>query len=1259
MRVPWHGDGPTLATTGVSQKGRRMPTKTHVVKAVFPVLCLSMLALQNGCSNSGGGDTQTPTSNASAIHLSLSTTTGATAVVADGSSTIPIRIQVTNAAGAGMAGVPVTFATTAGALLESPVVRATRDVSIADETAILRAEGSGSVTVSTDTNGVAQVLLTATTTAETAVVTADALGFRTNIVIDFVPGPPAHVQLDASPPSLTGGGTATLTATVTDTNGNPIPGEAVTFTFSTNTSGAKLDATSGTTDSNGQVTLMYTAGFTLGADTVRAVAMSTGVAGATSIIVTVAPVTSLVTAIDVVAGSPNVVADGTSTVAIRATVSVASGAPTGIPVTFTTTAGRVSSTTTAADTDGVATVTLTSATSLGTATVTASAGGFNATTTVTFVAGAPAVVQLSANPTTVNAGGVSTLTATVTDATGNLVSGQTITFSPPMRGTLSALNGSTDTNGQLTVTYTAGTTPGTETLQAKATNEITGTVDITTTSAPVGGVASITVVAGAPTVVADGSSGVAIRATISVTSGALAGIPVVFTTTAGSLSSTTATTDATGAATVNLVAATSLGAVTVTASAGGFSANVTVTFVAGSPAVVQLSATPMTVSIGGGSTIQATVMDAKGNPPVGQALVFSLSADSKGSLTPLSGVTDTNGRVTVTYTAGATPSTDMVQVRTVNGITGTLQITVTPPSGANHLDLLASSPQLGSNGTGSVTLTALARDASNNVVSGVPVSFQADSGGIQVTSGTTGATGTATALLTTGGDQSNRTITVTATTGNLSSRNIVQVTGTSVSVSGASTLVLGATTRLSILLSDSGGNGIQNKEVTVISTLGNTLSATTGSTTTVMTDSTGQATVTVTATVPGTDTIQASALGATGTATLSISSANFAFTAPLPDAEVPLNTPQPVTVHWEEAGIPVPDGRTVNFFTTRGTLSAPSAMTVNGEARVTISSNEAGPAVINANVTGGPSSQVRVEFFATTPSSLVLQAFPTTLGVNSTGSTAQQSIITAVVQDVNGNLVKNQTVSFALTDVTGGSIFPASGVTDSFGRASTVYTSGTVPSAQNGVIITATVGTVLPVQVRLTVAQQALFVTLGTGNVVLTPSNIQFALPYSVLITDANGNAVTNATVELTVLPTRYQKGMYVQIGSPCTGWGQIVSSTCDNEDVNHNGVLDMLPVDEDTNNNNELDPENPASVPGRIITDANGFAFFNVVYAREFASWIEVDLRARATVTGSEGLSHTVFFLPGLASDYTNCNVAPPGVVSPYGTAATCTDPN
>src|SRR5437763_4537499 len=121
---------------------------------------------------------------------------------------------------------------------------------------------------------------------------------------------------------------------------------------------------------------------------------------------------------------------------------------------------------------------------LGTGTVTATAAGFSDTATVTFVPGPPAVVQLSATPTTVNAGGNATITATVLDANNNPVNNQTLTFFPPTLGALSAVSGNTNANGQLTVTYT-GTTPGTETVQARLVNNLVGSVAITIASASV------------------------------------------------------------------------------------------------------------------------------------------------------------------------------------------------------------------------------------------------------------------------------------------------------------------------------------------------------------------------------------------------------------------------------------------------------------------------------------------------------------------------------------------------------------------------------------------------------------------------------------------------------------------------------------------------------------------------------------------------------------------------------------------------------
>ena len=641
MRGPWgffHGGSPALATTAVSEKGKRMSVPTHAVNVVSLVLCLSLLALQNGCSNSGSGDAQAPATNpAATLSLALTTTNGVTAIVADGQSTVPIRITVANGVGTPMSGVSVTFATTDGTLSSSPVVRVAQGLSRTDLDAVSRANGN-SLTVSTDTNGIAQVLLTASTTAGVAIVTADVQGFRMHVDISFAAGPAARVQLDTSTSTVSAGGTATLTATVTDTNGNRVPGETVMFTFSTNTSGASFNSNgasfsslSGVTDANGQATVQYTAGTTAGADTVRVVATSTGVTGSVSITVT-APsggaVSSAITSISVANGATGpVIANGVDTVAVRATVQGASGPLSSIPVTFSTTAGSfaASATTATATTNasGIATVNLIAPTSPGTATVTASASGFSASTTITFVAGAAAVVQLVANPTTVNPNATSSITARVTDAQGNPVSGQTITFTAPSRGTLSALTG----------------------------------------------------------------------------------------------------------------------------------------------------------------------------------------------------ITDTNGQFAVTYTAGATPATDTIQVRTVNGITGTLSITITPPAGATSIVLLVSSPQLDSDGTDTVTLTALVRNTSNNFVQGAAVSFairEGDSGGIQVVRAATDATGTATALLTTGGDPANRTINVTATTGTLPpATNMVDVTGTTLTLSGATSAVLNSTIPLSILLRDSAGMGIPNGRVTV------------------------------------------------------------------------------------------------------------------------------------------------------------------------------------------------------------------------------------------------------------------------------------------------------------------------------------------------------------------------------------------------------------------------------------------------------------
>src|SRR5262249_36832130 len=154
--------------------------------------------------------------NSNALHLALTSPSGST-VVADGHSSIPLRMQVTNASGAGVSGLPVTFTTPAGVLSASPPgIRTSRDLFSADQTnqtdqtVPIVADSPVSVTVNTDASGIAQVFLIASSQAGTAVVTADVQGFRTNIAIFFVPGSPAHVQLTTSPATVSPGGTSTL-----------------------------------------------------------------------------------------------------------------------------------------------------------------------------------------------------------------------------------------------------------------------------------------------------------------------------------------------------------------------------------------------------------------------------------------------------------------------------------------------------------------------------------------------------------------------------------------------------------------------------------------------------------------------------------------------------------------------------------------------------------------------------------------------------------------------------------------------------------------------------------------------------------------------------------------------------------------------------------------------------------------------------------------------------------------------------------------
>jgi hypothetical protein len=576
------------------------------------------------------------------------------------------------------------------------------------------------------------------------------------------------------------------------------------------------------------------------------------------------------------------------------------------------------------------------------------------------------------------------------------------------------------------------------------------------------------------------------------------------------------------------------------------------------------------------------------------------------------------------------------------------------PSSAATLSLLTSSPQIPSDGSADATITALVRDSSNNVLADQSVVFTASSGALVVSQpATTDQNGVLTATLGTAGDPTNRTITVTGMSGNASSTVTVSIVGTALALNGPASLPQGTSQQYNVVLTDAGAKGIGGKVVTITSSKANGLSQTQ-----LVTDSKGNASFTLTGNNGGVDTLTASALGIQTTQSVNVSTDAFAFTAPAANTEVTLGSNVAVTVNWKQGNAAVANSP-VNFSTTRGTLSAATVNTdAQGNATVNVSATNAGPGVITATNSAGTSVQLNIEFVATTPAALDLQASPFTIATNG------QSALTATVRDAAGNFVKNQTVNFVLTDVTGGSLSVAQAVTNSQGQAKTFYNASNATSAADGVRIDATVqGTAVTDFVHLTVAQRQVFISFGTGNEIEEPNPAQYKTDWILQVTDSQGNGVDGVDVAVSILSRRYWGGTRTFVAGPPAQWvtPRNPAAGCPDEDVNHNGVLD---AGEDQNGNNKIEAGNILTVvpdtgtASTATTDAHGFATVSVYYPQAYAYWLEVIMTVKVTVQGTEFSESTVFVPDGSASDFTNQNVAPPGVVSPFGSDNSCATP-
>lgn len=668
-------------------------------------------------------------------------------------------------------------------------------------------------------------------------------------------------------------------------------------------------------------------------------------------------------------------------------------------------------------------------------------------------------------------------------------------------------------------------------------------------------------------------------------------------------------------------------------------------------------------------TVQATVINSNGAPVVDEVVQFSFSQDGLAFFNPGTGsaLTNNDGIASISLLVGESAGAGQVIATLSSGETadigfvsagGGSQSSQTPAS----LDLFASAIQLSSSGSEQIELIALVKDAQNILLEGIDVAFASDSGELQITQLTTLADGTARAILTSQNNPENRIINVTAGVGDLQQALNIDVVGTEIRVNAPASVIIGDTAEVSIVVVDSDGNGIANQAVTVASENGNGISSTSPTT-----DETGQVSINYTALNAGQDVVRVAGLNTTGTTNISVQQDQFSFTS-IPAADIELNTDANMVVTWLRSGTPFANGN-ITLTTTRGSLSQTQVTTdANGQVSVNIQSNNAGKATVLAQGEDANGALVNaradIEFIATQVDNILIEASPSSIGPD-----GQKSTITAVLRDPSGNLVKGKTVNFTADDVSGGSISPASVVTDSNGIASTVYTSNTVTS-ENAITITATeADSGLQRSTSLTVGDRALFITLGTGNVIEIIDDASYLKRFSVFVTDANSNPVSD--VELTVSGTpvkytelldpnaapgdanhqviraAYTKGYWSPFPSSeaFEFWVPVSTIGCANEDIDDDAILDP---NEDTNGDGNISPGNVVAIQGNVTTDENGQALVELRYPKTFAAWVTVKITVSTSVAGSESRVSQFYTLGAAAADLTQESTVPN--VNPFG---------
>ena len=661
----------------------------------------------------------------------------------------------------------------------------------------------------------------------------------------------------------------------------------------------------------------------------------------------------------------------------------------------------------------------------GAATITATSEGKSGTSSVTVTALPAPVASVSVSPTTpsVSVGQTVQLTATAYDANNNVLTGRAVTWSSSNTGIATV-----SSSGVVT-----GVASGSATITATSEGK-NGTASATVTPVPV---ASVSVSPGAPSVT--------VGQTVQLTATARDANNNVLTGRAVTWSSSN-----TGIATVSssgVVTGVAAGSATITATSEGKSGTASVT-VSAVP-VASVSVSPATPSVTVGQTVQltATAYDANNNVLTGRAVTWSSSNTGIATVSSSGVVTGVAaGSATITATS--------------EGKSGTASATVTPVPVAS----VSVSPQTASVTVGQTTqLTATARDANNNVLTGRAVTWSSSNTGIATVSSSgvvTGvAAGSATITATSEGKSGTASLTITA----------LPAPVASVSVSPATpSITVGQTVQLTATAYDASNNVLTGRVVTWSSS------------------NTGIATVSssglVTGVATGSATITATSEGKNGTASVTVTPVPVASVSVAPATpSVTVGLTVQLTATTRDANNNVLTGRTVTWSSSNtgiATVSSSGVVTGVAAGSATITATSEGKSG-TASVTVTPVPVATVSVSPATPSIIV-------------GATVQ---LTATTRDANNNVLTGRTVTWSSSN-TGIASVSSSGVVTGVGAGS-----ATITATSEGKSGTTSV-TVTPAPVAtVTVAPSP--ASVGVGQTIQLTATMR----------DANNNVLTGRAV--------------------------------------------------------------------------------------------------------------------------------------------------